>query len=87
MRRSDCVTVFPVGGGDAVDRVPLLRMWFRTSRGNLRVGVSVVELPQAQLHTWVSGERYQTERLKPFTRLKLRCVYILSYGAFMDSGK
>lgn len=67
MKSSDRVTIFPVGGGDAVDCVPLLRMWFRTSRGNLRVGVFVVELPQTELHTWFSGERYQTERLKPFT--------------------
>lgn len=28
MKSSDCVTVFPVGRGDAVDRAPLLRMWF-----------------------------------------------------------
>lgn len=28
VKRSDCVTIFPVGGGDAVDCVPLVRMWF-----------------------------------------------------------
>lgn len=28
VKSSDCVTIFPVGGGDTVKYVPLLRMWF-----------------------------------------------------------
>lgn len=78
VKSSDCVTIFPVGGGDAVDCVPLLRMWFSGlvlyKQGELEGGCLCGGAPTNPASYVVF--RFQTERLKPFTRQKLLFVYV-----------